>query len=861
METSNPFDFERPVKNPKLFAGRQSELDEIDYYLGLMLNENPTYHNLSIIGDRASGKTSFLNMVNYMAEKKKLLPTKISLNNEISNNEVFLFKEIFDSLITKGAEKGMFGGLSGTLYKLYRKAIDLLDAKAEIPFLFGTAYIGAKRNNTTTISQQVLLADLKKIFEEAKKVGIKGIVISLDECDLLSKNQTLLQKLRNVFSDIDGFMLVFSGTEKMFPSMTETFSPIPRIFKRIDLQNFKNLDETKDCIHKRLSKEEQLQINDGTIKEIHSITNGNPYEVQLVCHFVYKKFYENKTKTLELNTEVLDSVMHELDRLRKGGHHKIATQIKFCNPEQLDVLKNIIEFPNSTIDQLSRFILLSKLKKHDVNSIGKELSYQRSIINDLIDKTIKDEKGNLKFAGDQFDLLYLRYHLISNGIKKFLIGNPAEHDLNIHNKLTEQLVDDIEHYSNYTQFDEPYSDSLNTNSQGTKITFGGRFKPKPTAKKGEWSTIMTFSPDESSKKFHLGTENSKRFRVHCNFIPQKGFVTQYIFENNDDLNKFENNFQSLKSKLEFLGFEFILRDEIQLTLDGINFFKQKKYQDAFDCYNNAIKLNKKYELVWANKGHALFSMEKYDDAFYCYKEWCNLRPKLAGAWECMGKCCFHKSNFEEAFEYLDKASQFGPECWSVWDNRGRTLLNLQRFEDAINSFSKAIELKNDDYDAYLFRGICLTQVKREDEALKDFDTVLSSNPNHYVAMYNKAVALFQQKRNKESLTIFEKLGEKINNDILALNMLSLIHDSLDKLDNAINYCNKIIEKDPNFMTAWYNRSCFKVKLGQIEDGLKDLKKAFELDKKTVLDLLKEEKDFDSIRNDKRFQDLVSKHQS
>ena len=90
MHFTNPFDFERPVKNPKLFAGRQKELDEIDYYLELMLGENPTYHNLSIIGERASGKTSFLNMIQYMAEKKEMLAVKISLNNEISENEVLV---------------------------------------------------------------------------------------------------------------------------------------------------------------------------------------------------------------------------------------------------------------------------------------------------------------------------------------------------------------------------------------------------------------------------------------------------------------------------------------------------------------------------------------------------------------------------------------------------------------------------------------------------------------------------------------------------------------------------------------------------------------------------------------------------
>lgn len=858
MHFTNPFDFERPVKNPKLFAGRQKELDEIDYYLELMLGENPTYHNLSIIGERASGKTSFLNMIQYMAEKKGMLAVKISLNNEMSENEVFLFKEFFDGIITKGVKRGMFGGLSGKVYCVYRKAIDLLELGAEVPFLFGTAYVGAKKNNTNSISQHVILSDLEKLSAEAKTKGIRGIVILLDECNLLASNQTLLQKLRNVFSDIEGFALIFSGTEKMFPAMTETFSPLPRIFKRIDVKNFVNQNETKECITRRLSDEEKKLINDATIAEIHSLTNGSPYEVQLISHFMYKKFKENKSQSLVLTTSVLDSVINELDRLREGGHHKIANQIKLCDQTQLNILKNIIEFPNATLDQLSRFMVLSDLRSTEIKSMGEKLSSNRFMIDSLINSVIKEEEKKLSFAGDQFDQLYLRYHLASNGIKNLMIGNPFESDLNIQNRLTEQLVGGIENYTHYTAFDESYSDpSIKSNTKSSKITFGVKFKSKPSVKPGEWSTVMTFSPEESSKKFHLGTKNSKRFRVCCNFIEKKGFVTQFIFDNNDDLQKFEQNFEQLKSKLEFLGFEFILQDEIQITLDGITLAKNKEFEKAILRFDEAIKLNPKYEVVWANKANALFLMKKYDESFECYKEWSNLRPKLAVAWEGLGKCCILKGNFDEALDYFEKASQFGPEIWSVWDNKGRALYYQKKFGDAIRSFTKSIELKNDNYDALKFRGICFAQTKQKQKAIEDFDKILSNNPNDSDALYNKASALFELEKNKDALTTLEKLGQKINDDILAMNMLSVILDKLNKLDDAIDYCSKIIEKEPQFMTAWYNRSCFNVKLGQIDNGLQDLEKAFQLDQKTVIDLLKTEKDFDSIQNDERFQKLLS----
>ena len=68
----NPYDFAKPIRDPRLFAGRQNEIDEIDYYLELSKSDRPVYHNLALIGPRAVGKTSLLNLIEYMAEKKSM---------------------------------------------------------------------------------------------------------------------------------------------------------------------------------------------------------------------------------------------------------------------------------------------------------------------------------------------------------------------------------------------------------------------------------------------------------------------------------------------------------------------------------------------------------------------------------------------------------------------------------------------------------------------------------------------------------------------------------------------------------------------------------------------------------------------
>ena len=293
----------------------------------------------------------------------------------------------------------------------YLKAIDLLDVSAQIPFLFGTAYIGLKKGEKTTLSQQVLIHDLTKAYQEAKKNEISTIVLLFDECDLLSKNKTLLQKIRNVFSDLDGYILVFCGTEKMFPDMSEVFSPIPRLFKRIDVKNFHSVKETKDCILKPLTKEERNLVNQGSIAEIHQISQGNPYEVQLLSHFMYRQFKERNASNIALNVEVLDNVLSELDRLRTREHHEVANKIRrTIHPDSLRTVLATLEFPDTNIEQLSRFLVLSELDSVDLKDISSRVKQYEFMISDFVGSIIKkDDQGYLSFAGDQFDVLFLKH--------------------------------------------------------------------------------------------------------------------------------------------------------------------------------------------------------------------------------------------------------------------------------------------------------------------------------------------------------------------------------------------------------------------------------------------------------------------
>lgn len=812
---SNPYDFQRPIRDPRLFAGRHDELEEVEYYFELAKSDNPRFFNLAIVGPRSSGKTSFLNMIQHITNKKGFLAVKLSLNNDLVESDVLLFKEIFDGVMTEGLERGLFGNKGRHIYQKFRKMVDTLAVNIQIPLLFGTAYIGTKKGgHKVTLSQHVLIHDLKKLYSEAKKLKIPGIVLLFDECDLLAKNETMLQKLRNAFQEVDGYVLILSGTEKMFPSISETFSPIPRFFKRIDVGNFRGLDETKDCILKPLNKDEAKIVDQSSIAEIHSFTAGSPYEINLVSHYMYKHYKKSGQKIIKLMVGVLDDVLGELERLRKGEHHKTATKIKSLWVPHLRALIALTELGHTHTHTLARYMLLDILRQLTPRKAKMEIEVNERNIEILEKEEIikVGDKDRLGFAGDQFDLLYLKYSALTKGISKFFVGWGQNPIINIHFKLLKLLLEGIKEYEFQGRFDKseiPFEEE----HEGRLFVSG--FHGKVSGKR----TFTLVSP-EIEKRFYLGSPKSIRFRVNVKYL-NKGFVTQITFPKDADKNLFETTLTELSEKLEIAELEIVTEDEIYWNAEGAKLLRQKKFSESIDLFNKSIKINQNFELSWLNKSRALFNLGKHDQAMSCCDKALEIRPRISEAWNLKGRILFHKGEFATALPCFEKSAEFDPENWAAWDNIGRTLARLGRFDEAITFFDRVLRNNPKNIVVMELKATALARSGALEKAIECWDAILSLDSGNKMALGSKGHALLEVDKNEEALILF----------------------------------NELIEKDPKNVVALYNKACCLSKLERVSEAIDTLREASLMDS-GVLESAKEDKDFDKIKSKRRFAKLI-----
>jgi tetratricopeptide (TPR) repeat protein len=850
----NPYDFISPIRDPKLFAGRHGELEEIEYYLRLSKSEKPAHFHFALVGPSFAGKTSFLNIIEYTARDLGCLAVKISINKETVQNDVLFFKEVFDGILTKGAEKGLYGGITGSVYRAYRKVVDRLDTKAEakIPFLYGSAYIGFKKKRNRGISQKVLLHDLEEIRREAQKKHIPTLVLLFDEGDLLADNHVLLQKIRNALMEVEGYILVFSGTENMFHSMNNVFSPLPRFFKRINVENFKNVKETEECLLKPLNDEEKRTFDRACIGEIHAITHGTPYEINLIAHYMYRKWKEGKNRYIALTAEVFDDVLKEIERFRKEGRHEIASKMKRYGEGLLEVLISSLEFPNVSKKWLAEFMLLEEMDTLQPEDVAAKKSMTMDLIKQLKkDHVLSEENAKLRFKGGPFDLLYLKYLCASRGVmntKDFFMGSSEKPIFNLYHKLIENiLLKDSPEYAIQTRFDRMEKVKR---KQAEKLVIGARFPNLPAGT----DTLLEISP-ESRNEFYVGAPHSVRFRVNVKWI-KAGFVTQVKFKKGEDRKRFQSRLKALTNGLNCLGYDIVPEDEITWHNKGIEFLKQGKAREAAECFDKAIEINPSFELPWASKTKIFLDAQNYDEALEYANKALALHHDWGDALKLKGMIMINLGRNEEALEYLGKASEIDPKDFSIGDHQARALSNLGRYSEAIACADRSLKANQANHQLFGIKGLALLNLGRYDEALSCLNEALRMNPESTATLLAKGQVLLNLGQHGEAVNCLDAVLSKEWTNIDALISKGLALSKLGRHEEAIGCWDSIVQINRNNATGWYNKACFEAKMGYIDAALESLYKAIQIDKKTALEA-KSEKDFADLRSDERFLNLTN----
>jgi len=155
--------------------------------------------------------------------------------------------------------------------------------------------------------------------------------------------------------------------------------------------------------------------------------------------------------------------------------------------------------------------------------------------------------------------------------------------------------------------------------------------------------------------------------------------------------------------------------------------------------------------------------------------------------------------------------------------KGATFYYSGEYERALSIIEAIISIKPASHEAWSSKGAALGSLGRHDEALETYNKAIEIKPDFHEAWYNKGAAL----------------------------------DSLGRPDEALEAYNRAIEIKPDDHDTWYNLSCLYSLKKEKDKALKYLQKAIE-NGLNDLSHIEKDNDLDFIRNEKEFQEIISK---
>ena len=227
---------------------------------------------------------------------------------------------------------------------------------------------------------------------------------------------------------------------------------------------------------------------------------------------------------------------------------------------------------------------------------------------------------------------------------------------------------------------------------------------------------------------------------------------------------------------------------------GVALHHQRKYQDAIQAYDRAIRLYPNHLYKWNAKGAQLDAQGLHEEAFKAYGE-ANMWPNyMANAWNNKGLAFLDLGEYDKAIQAFDKARELDPNSAMAWNNKGFALLNQDKYGDAIQALDKAIELDPKFGMAWNNKGLAFLKLGQYDKAIQAFNKAIELDPKFGMAWSNKGIVLYNQ----------------------------------SEYDKAIQAFDRAIELDPNLALAWYNKGYAILNRGEYAEDIQAFDKAIEL---------------------------------
>lgn len=409
---SNPYDWEHEITAPELFAGREEEIGLIERELLRLLPTPFISPKIAIVGQRRVGKTSLLWKIKQECSKYPFLGVIVTISHRnIAVDPWEFWRLVFQHARDEVSKLGLLvnqGSEEATGFHAGRESeTDPLNRYFERQ-QFDKAYGDQiAQPGLIVLDYRLILSDLQLLYDGIISRGYKGIVLLIDEADLLIDSYEIAQLLRQASANIR-FGILFAGENATSQLFTE---PTQRLYLQgivMPLENFRSDTDVAGCALLPLDETERQLVSPMTISYLSRLSQGKPNQIRLICNSIYNMYMSGKQKDLNITIDVMEDVVDRIESTYPLGQQIEA--IRRLSSIELESLYNLTRYPDWRVQDV---INLDESFRGETRS---DVAEQRRLEmihrkrQGFVEKVImEDNPDRLSLVGGEFMYLYIRF--------------------------------------------------------------------------------------------------------------------------------------------------------------------------------------------------------------------------------------------------------------------------------------------------------------------------------------------------------------------------------------------------------------------------------------------------------------------
>lgn len=312
-------------------------------------------------------------------------------------------------------------------------------------------------------------------------------------------------------------------------------------------------------------------------------------------------------------------------------------------------------------------------------------------------------------------------------------------------------------------------------------------------------------------------------------------------------------------------------------------------QKIIDLFLLAVKNNPNDSNLYVDLGDTYYIDKNFDKAIENYNKALELNKNNIEAYGKLIALYFDKNDNENSIKYSKKAVSDNPTYFSAYLWLGSTYVRTKDLDLAVDSFKEAIKLSPNNPNCYNSLALAYIEKAEYSLAIEYFSKALDISPNNnqtlvYIAdayakkgdsskaenIYSQALKndpyndnIYLARGNFFSDTKKYDLAQADLEKAILLNTQSLdarnnlgnLYIKQKKYDLAIDNFEMILKINPKYSTAYYNLACIYSLKNDEKTSLKYLSQAILLEK-TLKEVAKKDTDFDYIKDNAKFKELI-----